>query len=68
MATRNVMWFKSSHSASNAGCVEVMLRPGGGAWLRDTKHGGRGPVLAFTAVEWAAFTAGVRDGEFDAAG
>ncbi|MGW4405043.1 DUF397 domain-containing protein [Nonomuraea sp. NPDC004702] len=24
-----------------------------------------GPVLVFTPSEWAAFTAGVRDGEFD---
>jgi hypothetical protein len=24
-----------------------------------------GPVLEFTPAEWAAFTGGVRDGEFD---
>jgi hypothetical protein len=24
-----------------------------------------GPALMFTATEWAAFTTGVRDGEFD---
>jgi hypothetical protein len=26
-----------------------------------------GPVLAFTAAEWEAFVAGVKDGEFDLA-
>jgi hypothetical protein len=32
--------------------------------MRDGKNPD-GPVLVFTPGEWAAFTAGVRDGEFD---
>jgi hypothetical protein len=32
--------------------------------MRDTKDPD-GPVLAFTAAEWEAFVAGVKDGEFD---
>jgi hypothetical protein len=43
--------------------VEVAL---GGAevWVRDSKDAA-GPVLRFTAAEWAAFLAGARAGEFD---
>ena len=33
--------------------------------VRDSKQRGGGPVLEFTATEWAAFLAGVRGGEFD---
>lgn len=61
-------WFKSSHSMGGNGCVEVWLRDDGGAKVRDTKAGESSPVLIFTAVEWSAFLAGVRDGEFDAIG
>lgn len=32
--------------------------------VRDSKDPD-GPTLAFTAAEWAAFIAGVKDGEFD---
>jgi hypothetical protein len=32
--------------------------------VRDSKNPG-GPQLVFTPAEWEAFTAGVRDGEFD---
>jgi Domain of unknown function (DUF397) len=63
-ATRE--WFKSSFSLSGVDCVEVRHLPGGGVVVRDTKAGGAGPVLSFTAGEWGAFLAGVRAGEFDA--
>lgn len=36
----------------------------GNVALRDSKEQ-NGPVLVFTPAEWAAFTAGVREGEFD---
>ncbi len=58
-------WRKSSHSGGTGGeCVEVALLPDGGRAIRDSKHPD-GPRLHFTAAEWTAFLAGVRDGEFD---
>ncbi|GGK60930.1 hypothetical protein Sme01_02480 [Sphaerisporangium melleum] len=58
-------WRKSSHSTSDgSNCVEVAELSGGGRAVRDSKNPG-GPVLRFTAGEWAAFIGGVVDGEFD---
>lgn len=62
------VWHKSTRSGNNGGCVEVaanLLDRDGFVYVRDTKDGGRGPVLRFTRTEWEAFTGGVRDGEFD---
>jgi hypothetical protein len=58
-----VEWRKSSRSTTR-GCVEVAL-VGDRIAVRDSKQEGRGPVLEFTATEWAAFLGGVRGGEFD---
>ena len=58
-----IQWRKSSLSTTN-GCVEVAF-VGDRIAVRDSKQQGRGPVLEFTAAEWAAFLGGVRDGEFD---
>jgi hypothetical protein len=58
-----VEWRKSSLSTTN-GCVEVAF-VGDRIAVRDSKQRGRGPVLEFTATEWAAFLGGVLDGEFD---
>jgi hypothetical protein len=58
-----VEWRKSSLSTTN-GCVEVAF-VGDGIAVRESKQEGRGPVLEFTATEWAAFLGGVRGGEFD---
>jgi hypothetical protein len=64
--TAGLSWRKSSYSNGGGGaCVEVADLPDGGRAVRDTKDHGRGPVLWFTAAEWAAFTQGVKDGEFD---
>ena len=57
-------WRKSSHSGSEGNCVEVALLDGGRVALRDSKDAGAGPALVFTPAEWAAFAAGVADGEF----
>ena len=54
---------KSSRSTDQQGCVEVALAADGGRWLRDTKDRSRAAHY-FTPVEWEAFVAGVKDGEF----
>ena len=61
-----VTWAVSSHSHDDDppdNCVEVADLGGGAKAVRDSTDPSRG-VLRFTAAEWAAFTAGVRDGQF----
>lgn len=57
-------WRKATYSGSENACVEVAPLPDGGRAIRDSKDP-KGPALRFTPAEWAAFTAGIRDGEFD---
>ena len=57
-------WRKAEASQTNGNCVEVAAIAGGGVAVRDSKDPD-GPVLRFTAAEWAAFVAGVAAGEFD---
>ena len=58
-------WQKSSFCNGASSCVEVAALADGGVALRDSKLGDNSPILRFTSGEWAAFTAGARDGEFD---
>ncbi|MEV0200338.1 DUF397 domain-containing protein [Nonomuraea sp. NPDC050691] len=59
-------WQKSSFCNGSSTCVEVAPLSDGSVALRDSKIDGS-PVLVFTEEEWAAFVAGVREGEFDVA-
>ena len=62
-----LQWRKSSRSANDDppdNCVEAATFPGGAVAVRDSKNR-TGPLLRFTPTEWAAFTAGVRAGEFN---
>ncbi|GGL32838.1 DUF397 domain-containing protein [Planomonospora parontospora] len=59
------VWRKSSLSNGNGGaCVEVADNLSGVVAVRDSKDP-QGPVLVFSTVDWRAFTAGIRNGEFD---
>jgi len=51
---------------SNTGegnCVEIAQGPEGWVAVRDSKDEGTGPVLRFTAGEWAAFKDGLASGK-----
>ena len=56
--------FRKSSFSQTVGCVEVRRLPDGRIALRDSKDTGL-PPHHFTPVEWTAFLAGVRAGEFD---
>jgi hypothetical protein len=56
--------FRISSFCGGGGCVGVAVQPDGRVLVADTKDA-EGPRLAFTAAEWSAFLAGVRNGEFD---
>lgn len=57
-------WRKSRFCNGASACVEFAQLADGQIALRDSKQED-GPVLVFTPEEWAAFTEGVRAGEFD---
>ena len=57
-------WRKSRRSNGQGNCVEVAFLDGGRVAVRDSKDGGHGPALVFTAAEWDAFAGGMADGEF----
>jgi len=58
-------WIKSSHSGSQANCVEVGVSTDGEHVLVRNTRDRSGGMLDFTSAEWDAFLAGARDGEFD---
>ena len=55
-------WTKSSRSSGGDNCVEVAFAEDGTVGVRHSKDPD-GPVLKFTAAEYAAYVAGVVDGE-----
>ena len=56
-------WRISSHSSGTGSCVELAPLPGGHVAVRDSTDRSR-PALVFDAAEWAAFAAGLADGQF----
>ena len=56
---------KSSFSGNQPDCVETAPTAGGGRAVRDSKDP-EGPKQFYSAAEWAAFIAGVKNGEFGA--
>ena len=64
MSALGATWRKSSRSDTNGACVEARYLDGR-VEVRDTKDGGRGPILVFTAAGWDAFIAGAHAGDFD---
>ncbi|MGH3978060.1 MAG: DUF397 domain-containing protein [Pseudonocardiaceae bacterium] len=61
----HLTWHKSSYSSGQGGnCIEIADLAHSGRAVRDSKDP-HGPVLWLTPAEWTAFTAGVRNGEFD---
>ncbi|MFC0544390.1 DUF397 domain-containing protein [Kutzneria chonburiensis] len=56
--------FVKSSFCHDGGCVEAAALPLGYVVLRDSKDP-EGPALVFSHEEWAAFVAGVRNGEFN---
>jgi hypothetical protein len=58
----SLVWKKSTASG-DGGCVEV-ARAGEMLLVRDSKNPS-GSILIFSQVEWDAFLAGARTGEFE---
>jgi hypothetical protein len=56
------LWRKSTWSSFNGNCVEVAELPGRRVGVRDTKDGGRGPVLLFEGPAWRSFVEAVKRG------
>jgi hypothetical protein len=56
-------WRLSSYTGQGNSCVEVADNLPGTVAVRDSKDR-QGPILAFTAEEWAAFTAEIKAGHF----
>ncbi len=54
-------WRTSRYSGNGLDCVEVAPAERG-MLLRDTKHGGAGPVISFTSDQWTAFVGEVAAG------
>ncbi|MBO2452236.1 DUF397 domain-containing protein [Actinomadura barringtoniae] len=65
MATKSVIWRKSTQCGGSATCVEVGVLEDGLIGTRDTKDGTNGPVLRFEAKTWRSFITNIKSGDFD---
>jgi len=59
----DVAWI-TSRACNNSACVQVAHLAGGLVALRDSKDVSK-PAHVFDGGEWAAFLAGVKNGEFE---
>jgi hypothetical protein len=59
------VWRKSSHSGTQGNCVEVATNLPGIVAVRDSKNPD-GAFLVVSRTGWAAFVAGLRDGQLKA--
>lgn len=55
---------RSSHSGGEGNCVEAAPTPDGNVAVRHSKRPDNATII-YTRAEWAAFVAGVVDGEFN---
>jgi Domain of unknown function (DUF397) len=60
----NELIYATSRYCPGGNCVEAAALPDGAVALRDSKDRNKPPHI-FTAEEWAAFVAGVKEGDFD---
>ena len=60
----HLAWRISTHSGSNNACVAATRLPDGNVAVRNSNTPDDG-VVTFTPIEWDAFVAGVKDGEFN---
>ena len=58
------VWRKSSYSSVDGQCVEVARLDDGGWAVRNSREPEKEPHI-FTDGEFAAFRAGIKDGEFE---
>jgi hypothetical protein len=59
----SLAWRKSTASADGGNCVEIAMGRES-VYVRNARNRG-GPALRFLHHEWAAFLAGVHNGEFE---
>lgn len=57
--------FHTSSFCNSGMCVAVAILTNGSVLVRHHRSGDGGPTLEFSAAEWDAFIAGVKQGEFD---
>lgn len=60
----NELIYKTSRYCPDGNCVEAAAMSDGAVAIRDSKDRNKPPHI-FTAEEWEAFVAGVKDGDFD---
>lgn len=64
MSALDNTWRKSARSGGQGACVEVRYLDTR-IQVRDSKELGSGPILSFSRRDWATFTDGLQQGEFD---